>query len=225
MKTNIVLSLILFGLSEAFLPTKTGRSGSIALLAVFDGKPSLPDWVPSDFSGFQDALSAGQENLMGGTVGERGEAYVAAQFGLILCVLIGGVPVIGEPVRFLLGPSLLIGGALVMVTCINEMGSSMTPWPVPSSKNDKLIDTGVFGYVRHPTYAGVLAACLGLAIVTESANRLILTALLWYALDVKSQFEESKLAERFPDDYKTYQNKVKGKFVPHIVLDKLPWTQ
>ena len=64
-------------------------------------------------------------------------------------------------------------------------------------------------------YSGVLFGMVGLSIITDSAVRLLLTIALYFVLDAKSDFEETKLAEVYPGD----QSNVHGKFLPHNISD------
>uniref|UniRef100_A0A7S2XU15 Protein-S-isoprenylcysteine O-methyltransferase n=1 Tax=Attheya septentrionalis TaxID=420275 RepID=A0A7S2XU15_9STRA len=180
--------------------------------------------VNLDFSNILENTDAIQANIFDGELGQRGEQYVIAQVLLVLFVLIGGVPILGDPLASLLGPSLLLTGLGVAVVGVNEMGGSLSPWPVPPSNesNKQLIKSGLFSKVRHPIYSGLLLFSAGLSISTDSANRLLLTAILLYVLDVKSDYEEKKLMEVFPD-YAEYQKEVPGKFFPSEITSKLPW--
>lgn len=189
---------------------------------------SIVEYVPPEITDFDFAtilenLEAVKDNIFsGGEVGTRGEVYFAIQFSILICILIGTVPVVGKLLFGILGPSLLLGGIAVSLLAATRLGKALSPWPVPTD-NASLLTDGFFGQVRHPIYAGLLAACLGLSLVTESVTRLILTALLYYVLDLKTNFEEAALLERFGVDYEDYQQKVKGKLFPSAVLDVLPW--
>jgi protein-S-isoprenylcysteine O-methyltransferase Ste14 len=63
-------------------------------------------------------------------------------------------------------------------------------------------------------YAGSLLGMAGLGLITDSATRLFLTLLLYFVLDAKSDYEETKLMEKFGSEYKVYKLKVQGKFCP-----------
>ena len=183
-------------------------------------KSSLPD-----VSALVKSKDSVLDNMMAGEFGSRGEIYFVAQAVLVACIVVGGIPVVGDFVTFLLGPVLLVAGIAVAITGATQMGSSLSPWPVPSKEvtSTGLITSGLFDKVRHPTYAGLLAACAGLSVTTGDATRLLLTAILLYALDVKTDYEEAELQKIFPD-YDNYKQDVPGKFFPHELLDLLPWT-
>lgn len=163
-----------------------------------------------------------QQNVMNGDLGGRGELYAIAQFAILVCILGGGIPVVGGPLMVLLGPGLLLAGAGVVFVASNELGASLSPWPVPSD-NTKLETGGLYSEMRHPMYGGLLAACAGLSIISGSATRLLLTAVLWYGLDVKSDYEEDALLQAFPMEYGAYQSLVTSKFFPASITEQLPW--
>ena len=54
-------------------------------------------------------------------------------------------------------------------------------------------------------YTGLLTIMLGLSLWTNSADRLLLTALLLYVIDIKSEKEEAFLLQEFPFEYPKYK--------------------
>lgn len=85
----------------------------------------------------------------------RAPTYQAA---ILLCVVLGTVPVVGGALLFLAGPGLLIGGLVVAATGATGLGRSLTPWPAPVDDNE-LGTTGIYGLVRHPQYSGEWDGC------------------------------------------------------------------
>jgi protein-S-isoprenylcysteine O-methyltransferase Ste14 len=169
----------------------------------------------------QQTLNSILGNTLNGEIGTRGEAYVAAQAFLVLCILFGGLPILGDFLSLLCGPLLMIAGVVAVVVGVVDMGSSLSPWPVPTG--DELITDGIFSLMRHPIYAGLLGIMAGFSVSTGSAPRLLLTAALWYVLDLKSEYEEKQLVKEY-SEYKTYKENVPGKFFPADFLAILPWT-
>ena len=177
---------------------------------------------------FMDNADTIRANVFAGEFGQRGELYVVAQVVLGLGVLVGGgdnIPILNTALTIILGPTLLLMGAAVLVLSIQELGAALSPWPttVVTDKNDLVTDGVLYGQVRHPIYAGLLACCVGLSLITDSATRLLLTAALWYALELKTEFEEEDLKTKFPVEYAKYQQTVPTKFVPRSLLEALPW--
>ena len=184
---------------------------------------SLQKYLPN-FANLWDARESVWNNVVDGELGQRGEAFTAAQLFALACIALGGVPLVGGVVSLVCVPVLLLLGVAVVVASATELGPSFSPWPVPSKETNKIAQTGLFGLVRHPNYAGLLAACLGFAVVTNDANRLLLTAVLWYILEIKTDAEEKELRAVFPQEYDQYKEKVTGKFVPNQLLEMLPWS-
>jgi protein-S-isoprenylcysteine O-methyltransferase Ste14 len=177
-----------------------------------------------DLDKLQKSTASVRASLMEGEWGTRGESFVAAQFALLACILFGGVPIVGDLMLLILGPGFLLLGITVLGLGVTELGDSLSPWPVVSKSNTGLKTDGIFGQVRHPLYAGLLCASAGWSILTGSALRLLLTGVLLYVLDAKSEFEERELARKFTD-YDAYKLKVQGKFFPHEIVELLPWNK
>jgi protein-S-isoprenylcysteine O-methyltransferase Ste14 len=176
-----------------------------------------------DVSTITQSLLAVKDNMMAGEFGARGEVYFIVQVVLFIFIVLGGVPIIGNPIESVLGPLLALGGLGVGAISINDLGSNnLSPWPKPVDNDDGSVQTnGVYQYVRHPMYTGILMFCFGLGIVTDSASRLVLSTILYYALDKKSTYEEEQLIVKYGTNYKQYQKSVTGKFFPNELLDDL----
>ncbi|KAG7364685.1 protein-S-isoprenylcysteine methyltransferase [Nitzschia inconspicua] len=224
---------------SGFAPSTTStvlppRLASSALFS-FDGNNkggnsfSVPD---IDFSSIGDSLSNFDVDRVvsnvkgdGEPLGSRGEYYTVAQFVLIFCIAIGGIPYAGPAFQFIGGPGLLLGGLVVTLKSFGDLGSdSLSPYPSPP-RGGALKTDGIYGQMRHPMYTGLLMVMAGLSIATNSADRLLLTALLWYLLEVKSDKEEDFLMEEYGQEYIDYKAAVPGKFVPADLLDDMPWNQ
>ncbi|GAX25140.1 hypothetical protein FisN_10Lh345 [Fistulifera solaris] len=192
---------------------KTSFEDNPTVTQMRDKLAELRNNLPSfDTNKIMESSNALKENLMSGEFGTRGEGYVVAQFSLMAFIVVGTVPFLGDLLSIVLGPGLLLTGLAVMVLAVQDIGGALSPWPVPSD-NAELKTDGIYGQVRHPMYAGVLAACAGYSLMTGSAWRLLLTVALWKVLEEKSNYEEEQLQQAFPA-YKAYQKLVPGKFFP-----------
>lgn len=156
-----------------------------------------------------------KENIMEGNIGERGEKYVVAQFSLLFCIAVGTLPFIGELSFF--GPFFIIVGLILVYKSASDLKNNLSPWPVasdPTLGRGSLITDGIYSYIRHPMYAGLLLGMTGLSILTDSTTRLILTLALYLVLEEKSDFEETSLMNRYGSEYSEYKEDVKSKFFP-----------
>jgi protein-S-isoprenylcysteine O-methyltransferase Ste14 len=82
-----------------------------------------------------------------------------------------------------------------------------------SNKEGKVIDTGVYGKVRHPMYLGTLLILLGFTIATLSILSLIVWIAFFIFLDRMATYEEKDLTGILGQQYVEYQKKV-HKWIP-----------
>ena len=150
---------------------------------------------------------------------DRGAWYVVIQAILIGLILFGpqGYALVSvESLKTILQSSgMAIGllACLIMVIAAINLGKNLTPLPCP--KDDaELIQTGLYHFVRHPIYFGVLLAALAWLFIFPGIYVLAYAIGLFFFLDLKARREEVWLVERFPA-YRAYQAKVK-KLIPVI---------
>jgi protein-S-isoprenylcysteine O-methyltransferase Ste14 len=83
------------------------------------------------------------------------------------------------------------------------------------NKGQKLIDTGLYGHVRHPLYTGGILMVLGLPIALGSWISLIPAAIGAVFIIIRIRFEEKMLIKGI-DGYIDYRTRVKYKIIPKI---------
>ena len=111
------------------------------------------------------------------------------------------------------GDVLLVVGLLVAVAAALNLGDALTAMPTPRD-GAALRTHGLYRYVRHPIYAGVLAIGWGLALRSQLWLGLLLAVLLTGVLHVKARYEEAMLAARH-DGYADYTART-PRFVPRL---------
>lgn len=148
-------------------------------------------------------------------VGTRGEGYFFLQATLIVAIVLGGIPILGNYLEIIAGPGLMMVGVVVLIITALDMNESISPWPKPNGQG--LVQDGLYGQMRHPMYFGLLSTMMGFSVMTGSFQRLLLTLLLYVAIDFKSNYEEEELAKTYGQvEYEEYKKKVKSKFVPKV---------
>ena len=163
-----------------------------------------------------------RSNVFEGKIGERGELYVIIQAILFLGLGLGFLPVVQDTLELIFGPICFIIGLIVSVLSALGLGNSLSPWPVPVDEDkgsDGLVTTGLYSQVRHPLYSGVLLIGVGLAVITNSVPRFLITLFLLYLFELKSNYEENGLQDAFPVSYDEYMKEVPTKFVPKSLLE------
>ena len=82
-------------------------------------------------------------------------------------------------------------------------------------RNQELITTGVYGYVRHPIYTGVLLMALGSGLSAGTILAFLPFLALLFFFWFKSKGEEELLTEHFPREYPAYKRRVKA-LIPYV---------
>lgn len=128
----------------------------------------------------------------------RGRVLVAVQFGLLAALII--LPSSGGPsATTLILARLLIGaaGAILAIAFIN-LRSSVTVFPEPRD-NVPFITNGIYAYIRHPMYLGVLLFAAGIGLVKWTLPAALVWCALLVDLSVKYRYEDRLLAARWPE--------------------------
>lgn len=152
------------------------------------------------------------------SLGPRGEGWVAIQFVLLGAVGVAAVagPAWGEPIRSITtiaGFALAIAGLAMALLGLRDLGANLTPLPYPRD-SARLVESGIYGRVRHPIYGGIIVGAVGWGLATASIVALALAGVLALFFLLKSRREEAWLIARFPD-YPAYRRRTKA-LVPFL---------
>jgi len=88
-------------------------------------------------------------------------------------------------------------GVIIIIVSMLQLSTNLSPFPTPK-KDSELVVTGLFKYVRHPIYSGILMTTFFLAIYLNSGYKLIIVFLLGILFYYKSNHEERELRKKFP---------------------------
>jgi protein-S-isoprenylcysteine O-methyltransferase Ste14 len=139
--------------------------------------------------------------------------------GLALAAICGSVtslPLFKSPTeRFILTTFFVLAGMVFRQIAIYMLGRQFTV-NVAILDNHMLVDTGLYRWIRHPSYTGLLISFFGCGLATNNFLSVIalLTPITW-ALTRRIRLEESMLADTFGQNYLAYCNKT-WKLVPFI---------
>ena len=109
--------------------------------------------------------------------------------------------------------SATVVGLAVMVIGATGLGRGLTATPLPNARA-KLRTGGLYRYVRHPIYSGLLLTMASIAVASGSVSRLLTLGVLVMLLTVKARWEETRLLQRF-EGYADYAART-PRFVPRL---------
>lgn len=143
----------------------------------------------------------------------KGNVLVVLQFALIAAILLMASDEVNVPWIYVGGVLFIAPGIIILFLSIKQLGGSLTANPVPR-ESGRLIETGLYKYVRHPIYTGLLLATLGSCVQSMAVVKFFFWFLLLALLIYKARFEEKLLAAK----YSTYTDYMKrtGRFVPRL---------
>lgn len=104
-------------------------------------------------------------------------------------------------------------GCIVLALSLLQLNKNLSPFPTPKD-NSVLIQCGLYAWVRHPIYSGIIILFVGYGIYQDSLFKLVISIFLWVLFYFKTQYEELQLQRKFPE-YRVYKSKV-GRFFPNL---------
>ena len=161
-------------------------------------------------------------NLSPGEREDRANRWVIAAFGLI-GVLAAYLPAYtdrkgfwvldGDGVRWL-GVVLFAAGGALRLWPVFVLGHRFSGL-VAIQPGHRLVTSGVYGVIRHPSYLGLLLNSLGWAFAFRSGVGVLLTVLLIPPLAVRIRAEERLLRTQFGDEYDVYRRRI-SRLIPGL---------
>jgi protein-S-isoprenylcysteine O-methyltransferase Ste14 len=106
-------------------------------------------------------------------------------------------------------------GIFICGITILQLNKNLTPFPTPVTGGN-LITNGMFRYVRHPIYTGLILFFCAYALYSGSVGKLLVAILIAILLYFKSLYEESQLEKAYPH-YPAYKQRT-GRFFPKLRL-------
>ncbi len=113
-------------------------------------------------------------------------------------VALGDLP----PVRYL-GLVLFALGSITMNWAEASLGKQFSV-QVTIQEGHRLVTNGLYRYLRHPRYLGIIVSNVGISLVYRSGAALMLTAILVLVLLWRIHDEEALMHQQFGADWETY---------------------
>jgi len=109
----------------------------------------------------------------------------------------------------------LIGSAFFLFRSYRDNSFVSPLVRIQSERGQKVVSTGVYGFVRHPMYLGGILLFLGAPLLLGSVYGVIIGIFLSILFLIRITGEEKMLVEEL-DGYVDYKKKVKYRLIPYI---------
>lgn len=142
-----------------------------------------------------------------------GTSMIAITLSIILNIF--GIAYYSEVWTSVLGIIGMTGGILIRVSAAKTLGRFYTRILKITDKH-QLIEDGLYKYIRHPGYLGVIVLFISAGIASRNLlSLLIILITILPAYLYRISAEEKMLADQFGDIYKSYQER-SARFVPGV---------
>ena len=146
--------------------------------------------------------------------------FVVILCHLLLCLQLIGLtllPYQNSLSNKLLGIVFIIMATIISYVARRELGNNWAPAAAYQIKKDQqLVTSGIYSYIRHPIYLGVVLTFLGVELIVGSYLVLLFMIIVPWVAYIQSKKEEKILIEHFGQQYKEYQKKT-FLFLPYLL--------
>ena len=118
------------------------------------------------------------------------------------------------PNGVVIGAAVVFLGAYVLYAEVLRENTYLSR-TIEVQENQKVIDTGLYGVVRHPMYSATLLLFLSMPLVLGSVYSFLIF-LVYPFLIAKRIKNEEEFLEKELDGYRAYQQKVKYRLIPFV---------
>jgi len=114
-----------------------------------------------------------------------------------------------------LGLLIMILGLTIRYYAVMTLGKFFDV-KVRIQKNHQLIKTGLYKYIRHPSYTGILLTSFGCCLVLRSVLGLLFSLTIYFSAFIyRIHLEEKVLVRHFKEEYTKYSQQTK-KLIPFL---------
>jgi protein-S-isoprenylcysteine O-methyltransferase Ste14 len=149
-------------------------------------------------------------------------------FAIVLGAMIGQIVAIAEWAYFLgepcgirnpivagIGLAMMVGGIAFRIWAIHTLGRFFTA-TVQIKDEHRVITSGPYKFVRHPSYLGAFVAIVGSGVFLEApVGTLVSTVAMLIAYKIRIEVEEIALVGALGDSYRSYQKQT-SRLIPCV---------
>jgi protein-S-isoprenylcysteine O-methyltransferase len=141
--------------------------------------------------------------------------FIVTNLGAVMCLALFRQAVFATQVTAVAGLALMVAGLLLRWWAVTHLGRFFTV-NVAVASDHRVIDTGPYRLIRHPSYTGILLTCLGVGLCFGNFASLLVIVVPIVALALKRvQIEEAALASELGEDYRAYMSHTK-RLIPGV---------
>jgi protein-S-isoprenylcysteine O-methyltransferase Ste14 len=188
----------------------------------FFSNPARTWLVLGSFLLLSAAWFSGSSGISGGEKHSSASKTILYAFGVVL-VLLTLVPpycdrrdiwvIDGDAARYF-GLFLFFAGSILRLAAVFVLGRRFSGL-VAIQPGHQLKTDGLYRYIRHPSYTGLIASMIGYVLIFRSMIGLLLNILLFLFLVSRMNDEESFLEAHFGDEYRNYRLRTR-RLVPFV---------
>jgi protein-S-isoprenylcysteine O-methyltransferase Ste14 len=116
----------------------------------------------------------------------------------------------------LLSVVMVLAGLIIAILARRTLAQNWSGAVLAFKKDHELIITGLYAYMRHPIYSGVLLMFLGTTLLAGSPGALFGFLVILSVFCLRMQWEEQLLTRHFPQQYPEYKKRVKA-LIPFLL--------
>jgi len=141
--------------------------------------------------------------------------FIITNLGAVVCLALFRQAVFATEVTAVVGLALMVAGLLLRWWAVAHLGRFFTV-NVAVASDHRVVDTGPYRLIRHPSYTGILLTCLGVGLCFGNFASLLVIVVPIVALALKRvQIEEAALASELGEHYRTYMSHTK-RLIPGV---------
>ena len=104
-----------------------------------------------------------------------------------------------------------------VTTMVHVVLGRFFSWMVAVQEGQKVVDSGPYRLVRHPSYTGVLLILMGVGLALQSWGAVLLLLLIFgLAYGYRIHVEEKVMISELGDDYIKYSQRTK-RLIPYVL--------
>ena len=147
----------------------------------------------------------------------KGRIFVWVQFACLGLIIFNPLAVLNDPIVLSVAGIFAVVAWATLFAAYVRLKDSLTIYPEPR-ENVPFVQKGIYKYIRHPMYLGVILFSLAMCLARTHWLSWIFFAVLVIDLHFKHSYEDKLLALKWPEALE-YQEKV-GALIPKFIFRK-----